>query len=85
MLYDYVPRSYEDGSAYCHHRSGVRSWPLYYSPVNASDAAEGIYKVATDGVLRKQLVENGIKQLQKFDTYEQRAEKLIGILEEIKG
>ena len=45
--------------------------------------AEAIYKVATDKVYAHQLVENGKKQLLKYDNYEQRAEKLVRILEEI--
>ena len=55
----------------------------YYSAVDAEAAAEAIYKVATDKEYAHQLTENGKKQLLKFDNYEQRAEKLIHILEEI--
>lgn len=55
----------------------------YYSPVDAEAAAEAIYKVATDKTYAAQLVSNGTKQLKKFDNYEQRASKLIKLLEEI--
>ena len=55
----------------------------YYSAVDAEAAAEAIYKVATDKEYAHQLTEAGKKQLLKFDNYEQRAEKLIHILEEI--
>ncbi len=55
----------------------------YYSAVDAKAAAEAIYKVATDKKYAKSLVKNGKKQLLSFDNYEQRANKLIGILEEI--
>lgn len=55
----------------------------YYSAVDAKAAAEAIFKVATDKEYVRQLVENGKKQLLHYDNYEQRAEKLIGILEEI--
>ncbi len=55
----------------------------YYSAVDAKAAAEAIYKVATDEACRSQLIASGKVQLKKFDNYEQRAEKLIGILEEI--
>lgn len=55
----------------------------YYSAVDSNAAAEAIHKVATDRDYAKQLVENGKKQLQAFDNYEQRAEKLIKILEAI--
>lgn len=57
----------------------------YYDALDAEAAAEAIYKVATNKEYAKQLVDNGKKQLQKFDNYEQRAEKLIGILEEMVG
>lgn len=53
----------------------------YYDALSAEAAAEAIYKVATNKEYAKQLVDNGKKQLLKFDNYEQRAEKLIGILE----
>lgn len=55
----------------------------YYSAINAVSAAEAIYKVATDRLYSKQLIENGKMQLHKFDNYEQRAEKLVKILESI--
>lgn len=55
----------------------------YYSAIDPQAAAEAIYKVATDKEYAKQLVENGKKQLLTYDNYEQRAEKLIGVLEEI--
>lgn len=55
----------------------------YYSAVEAKAAAEAIYKVATDKEYAQKLVAAGKEQLKKFDNYEQRAEKLIGILEEL--
>lgn len=55
----------------------------YYSAVDANSAAEAIYKVATDKEYAAKLVVNGKEQLKKFDNYEQRAVKLIGILEEM--
>lgn len=55
----------------------------YYSALDADAAAEAIYKVATDNAYRLQLIANGKGQLKKFDNYEQRAEKLINILEKI--
>lgn len=55
----------------------------YYSALDATEAAESIYKVATDETYKKILIENGKKQLLTYDSYEQRAEKLIRILEEI--
>lgn len=56
---------------------------LYYEPTNPVAAAEAIYQVATDDALRKKLVDSGKKQLLSFDTYEQRCDKLIKILESI--
>lgn len=55
----------------------------YYSAVNPRAAAEAIYRVANNKDYANQLVENGKKQLQRYDNYIQRAEKLIGILEDI--
>lgn len=53
----------------------------YYSPVDPQACADAIYKVATNQELRERLVENGKKQLKSFDTYSERAEKLIRLLE----
>lgn len=55
----------------------------YYSAIDANAAAEAIYKVAIDKEYAAKLVANGKEQLKKFDNYEQRAEKLIKILEDI--
>ena len=55
----------------------------YYSAVDAKSAAEAIYKVAIDKAYCSQLTTNGKEQLKNFDNYEQRAEKLVTILEKI--
>ena len=55
----------------------------YYSAIDAAAAAEAIYKVATDKEYAKQLTEAGKKQLLTYDNYEQRATKLVRILEEM--
>ena len=55
----------------------------YYSALDANDAAEAIYRVATDEEYSRRLVENGKNQLQSFDSYKQRADKLIQLLENI--
>ena len=55
----------------------------YYSAINPRAAAEAIYKVAKDKKYAQRIVDNGKKQLLTFDNYEQRAEKLIRILENI--
>lgn len=56
---------------------------LYYSPLSAEAAAENIYRVATEKGLKEQLIVYGKKQLSNYDTYEERAKKLIRILEEL--
>ncbi len=56
---------------------------LYYSPLNAEDAAEQIYKLSTYHALRNTLIENGKKKLLDFDNYEMRASKLIAYCEKI--
>lgn len=55
----------------------------YFSALDARAAAEAIYKVANDKVFAAELVSNGKRRLELFDNYEQRAEKLIEILEEM--
>lgn len=55
----------------------------YYSAVDARAAAQAIYKVATDAAYRSRLTANGKEQLKSYDSYEQRAEKLINILEKL--
>ena len=55
----------------------------YYSAIDPVAAAEAIHNVATDKKYANQLVENGKRKLLTYDNYKQRAEKLIGILEEI--
>ena len=55
----------------------------YYNAIDPYAAAEAIYKVATDKEYAAQLVANGKEQLKRYDNYEQRADKLINILEEI--
>lgn len=53
----------------------------YYNAVDAEAAAEAIYRVATDKEYAASLVAVGKKQLGTYDNYEQRAEKLVRILE----
>ena len=56
---------------------------VYYSPLDAQEAANAIYKVATDNRLKEQLILKGKNQLKTFDTYSQRTEKLISIVEQL--
>ena len=55
----------------------------YYSAIDAKAAAEAIYKVGTDKDYAQKLITNGRKRLQLYDNYEQRAEKLVRLLEKI--
>ncbi len=55
----------------------------YYSPLDGDAAAEAIHRVAIDSRYARQLIENGKRQLNHFDDYKQRTDKLIHILEEI--
>lgn len=55
----------------------------YYSPLSAEAAADVIYKVATDAEYRQKLVEAGKEQLKTYDTYDDRAKKLIELCEEL--
>lgn len=55
----------------------------YYSPLDAEEAAERIYEVATDPDYRQRLIDEGKVQLRTFDTYYQRAKKLIELCEKI--
>lgn len=56
---------------------------VYFDPLSAEQAAEQIYEISTNKLLQNQLIENGIEQLNKFDSYHKRADKLIDILEKI--
>ena len=56
---------------------------FYYDAVSPSAIGDAIVHLSEDNALWKRLVANGLKQLQRFDTFEQRAEKLIKIIEEI--
>lgn len=56
---------------------------LYYSPLNAEEAADRIYKLSTNPKLRENLIENGKKKLLYFDNFEVRASKLIDYCERI--
>lgn len=56
---------------------------LYYSPLSAEDAACKIEQLATDSALRARLVAAGKEQLRRYDSYQQRVEKLIYLLENL--
>ena len=57
----------------------------YYSSIDPASAAEAIYKVASDKEYASKLIANGKERLKKFDNYNQRADKLIEILEKISN
>ncbi len=54
---------------------------LYYSPIDAADAADKVYTLATDQQLQAHLVQAGKEQLKVYDNYNERSEKLIHILQ----
>ena len=56
---------------------------LYYEATSPSALGEGIAKLADNPELRTHLVTKGNEQINRFDTFEQRAEKLIRIVESI--
>ena len=56
---------------------------LYYDAVSPSALGEAIVQLALDRALRNTLITNGLKQLQCYDTFEQRAQKLIGLVENL--
>lgn len=57
---------------------------LYYSPLSPEDAADKIYQLSFDKQLHRALVENGKKKVLMFDTYQQRAEKIIELCEKLQ-
>lgn len=54
---------------------------LYFEPLNAASAVEKIKKLVQDNNLQEQLVENGKKRFQVFESSQQRAEKCLSICE----
>ncbi len=56
---------------------------LYYSSLDANQAAERIYSLASDPLLRNKLISNGKEKLLSFDNTERRMSKLIGYCEDI--
>lgn len=55
---------------------------LYYDAVSSEALAEAIYQLGNNVELQKKLAQEGQSQLQRFDTYEERAKKLISIVEQ---
>ncbi len=53
----------------------------YVNPLSPQEIGEAILKVSVDKSLQKKLIESGKKQLKKFDTPKERAEKYLKILE----
>lgn len=56
---------------------------LYFSPQSANEAAQSIYSVATDNIIREKLVNAGRQQLQTFMNAKERADKLIEIVSKL--
>lgn len=56
---------------------------LYYNPLSCENAAETIFKLAHDKPLQRSLVDNGVRQLRNYDTYEERIKKMISYCEKV--
>lgn len=54
---------------------------MYIDPMSPESIGEAIVQLAVDKEICNRLVENGVKQLASFDTYKDRAQKLIRIME----
>ncbi len=52
----------------------------YYSAVDVKEAAEAVYKVATDKVYSSALIEKGLNRLKSFEDYITRADKLVDLV-----
>jgi glycosyltransferase involved in cell wall biosynthesis len=55
---------------------------LYYNPTSAQSAADAIYKLSTDKELQRVLIGKGVEQLTKFDSNEQRVNKILTLCEQ---
>ena len=55
----------------------------YYEPVSVQSCAESICKLATNKEYCSELVKKGEEQIKEFNTYEERASKLLGIIEQL--
>ena len=56
---------------------------LYYNATSCESLGDAIVRLSNDTDLIKRLVENGEQQVKTFDSFEQRASKLIEIMETI--
>lgn len=56
---------------------------LFYTATDPVSAAEKIVQVISNTNLRQQLVDNGAKELRKFDDYNSRSKKLIALCEQV--
>ena len=55
----------------------------YFDPNSVESLGEALYELCTNAELRERLVNNGVEQLKEFNNYEQRAKKLLDILESL--
>lgn len=58
---------------------------LYFSPLDAKDAALKIVAVAEKNEIREELIKNGLQRLTLFDSASQRASKYLEICRQISG
>ena len=57
----------------------------YYDAVNVESLGEALYELCTNAELRNRLVAKGQMQLREFNNYEQRAKKLLDILQTLNN
>jgi len=56
---------------------------LYFEPKNPKDAAARIIELLSDSALANKLVENGLEQLNTFDSANKRAEKYLNLCQQM--
>lgn len=56
---------------------------MYFKAISPEALGEAVVRLCADQNLRDELVKNGIEQLKKFDTSEERAQKLIELVEQL--
>jgi glycosyltransferase involved in cell wall biosynthesis len=54
---------------------------LYFNPLSAEDIANKIVMLSENKDLQKQLIDNGLSQLEKYDNYKERTKKYLEIIE----
>ena len=53
----------------------------YFNPMSSKDISESIIFLSQNKNEQKKLIESGVRQLRKYDTFKQRANKYLKIIE----